>query len=343
MGSDAGAVGGHIVGRVPLDGPEDVFRTVSEHAGALLRRIPDGETETNWIGMQVVVLGGCDQLERLSTPELHLVPFTLRAGVDPDELELPELGYASIAKQSFAILRRLKDEGVVREDVRLQVNLPSPTTVTLALIGKDSQALVEPAYERAIIREVQAVLDAIPHDQLTIGFDLPSETVAIEGGYDLWYDGSVEDGAIERLSRLVAAIPEDVPLGFHLCLGSRNNVHELVPADATNQVSLINRLLSELPRSVQWLHLPIPRDVDTDAYVAPFAKLKLSEGTELFLGVVAVEDGLAATQRRIDAASAVIPRFGVATECGLAGEFYPRDAVIELLDIHAKVAAPIAG
>jgi hypothetical protein len=39
----------------------------------------------------------------------------------------------------------------------------------------------------------------------------------------------------------------------------------------------------------------------------------------------------------------VVRRFGVATVCGLSGDHYPPDTVVELLDLHAKVAEPIAG
>jgi hypothetical protein len=57
--------GAHIAGRFPQEGPEDVFRTISEHAGALLRSMPDGETETNWVLQQFDILATVPQLERL--------------------------------------------------------------------------------------------------------------------------------------------------------------------------------------------------------------------------------------------------------------------------------------
>ncbi len=337
-------VGAHIVGRVPLAGPEDVFRALSEHAGPLLRRMPDGETETNWIASQLGVLAASPHLEQVEEVAVMLVPFSLREGVDADDLELPELGYARTALASFEILTRLKEEGVVRDDVRLQVNMPSPTTVTWALIAPGSRAAVEPAYERAILREVETLLAGIPHDQLTIGFDIPTETVAMVGGpEEAWYEeDSVQSGTIVRLKRLAAAIPSDVPLGIHICLGSRNNEHAFVPDDIGVQAAFMGRLATELGRPVQWIHVPVPREAtDVDAYLAPFADLRLPDATEVFLGVVAIEDGLEATQRRIAAAQKVLPRFGVATVCGLAGEFYPRDAVLELLDLHTQVAAPV--
>ena len=49
----------HLVGSVSLGDAEEVFRTVSELIGPLVRRIPDGETgeRTIWAAWQVPVLG----------------------------------------------------------------------------------------------------------------------------------------------------------------------------------------------------------------------------------------------------------------------------------------------
>ena len=46
--------GAHLVGSVPLENPEQVFRTASEALGGYLRRIPDGETgeRAQWVGGQ---------------------------------------------------------------------------------------------------------------------------------------------------------------------------------------------------------------------------------------------------------------------------------------------------
>jgi hypothetical protein len=38
----------------------------------------------------------------------------------------------------------------------------------------------------------------------------------------------------------------------------------------------------------------------------------------------------------------VLPDFGVGTVCGLGGDFYSRDDVIEILGMYAALAEPIA-
>jgi hypothetical protein len=347
MTTESKPIGAHIVGRFPLDGPEDVFRTISEHAGPLLRSMPDGETETGWVVEQGAILAQVPQLETSSRMlpgiDTPLPCIALRDGARAGDVVFPELGYARIAASSSEILSRLKDEGAIRKDVRLQVNFPSPMTVVGAIIHEDHSGTLDGGYERAILREVRQVLDAIPHDQLTIGWDIPSETVALEGGHmwRLWFEPS-ETAIIERLSRVAAVVPDEVPMGFHVCLGSPGNKHVLVPEDARNQVALMNSLATQLPRPVNWLHAPVPRDVEPERYLAPYAGLDLPDTCSLYLGVVDIADGLDATRHRIRAAQAVAGTFGVATVCGLQREFFPRENAIKVLDMYATLAEPIA-
>jgi len=343
-------VGAHIVGRFPLDSPEEVFRTISEHAGPLLRSMPDGETETNWIGQQFDILEQVPQLERrarmVSGLDAPLPSIGLREGAQAEDVTFPELGYARIAANSSEILTRLKRGGVVREGLRLQVNLPSPMTVTGIIIHEEDSKSLAPEYERAMIREVERVLDTVPHDQLTIGWDIPAETVALEGG-SIWeqqlpFDSS-ETAIVERLSQVAASIPEDVPMGFHLCLGSMGNRHVLIPEDARRQVSLMNRLVAELPRRVDWLHAPVPREADPQGYLAPYGELRLAAATSLYLGAIDIADGLEGTRRRIQAAQSVLATFGLGTVCGVGREHYSRENAIKILDMHAALAEPLAG
>jgi 4-hydroxy-tetrahydrodipicolinate synthase len=73
--------GGHLVGSVPLQSAEDVFRTVTGILNGRLRRIPDGETgvRSNWIGWQSDVMARVPQLAILVGHEPDL-PRLMRAG-----------------------------------------------------------------------------------------------------------------------------------------------------------------------------------------------------------------------------------------------------------------------
>jgi len=310
--------------------------------------MPDGETETNWISQQFDILALVPQLERGFRTSYGIeTPFPcikLRHGVRAEDATFPELGYARVAANSFDILKQLKSAGKACESVRLQVNLPSPMTVTSIIVHEDDAKVLAGEYEQAMFREVARVVDAVPHDQLTIGWDIPAETVGLEGGRpwgEFPFDPS-ETAVVGDLFRAAAAIPDDVPMGFHLCLGSMGNKHLLMPEDARAQVSLINRLVTELPRPVEWLHVPVPRAADTQRYLAPYRELRLPEATALYLGVVDIVDGLDANQRRIATAQSILPAFGISTVCGLGGEFYSRADAIAILDMYTALAEPIA-
>ncbi|MEY2553235.1 MAG: hypothetical protein QOC57_1095, partial [Ilumatobacteraceae bacterium] len=59
--------------------------------------------------------------------------------------------------------------------------------------------------------------------------------------------------------------------------------------------------------------------------------------TELYLGLVHRTDGVEGTQRRMAAASKVIPAFGISTECGLGRR--PPATVPEMLEIHVSLVS----
>ena len=73
----------------------------------------------------------------------------------------------------------------------------------------------------------------------------------------------------------------------------------------------------------------IRRDAAPLAELAPVA--------ELYLGLVHREDGAEGARRRIAAASAFTPAFGVATECGIGRA--PAGTTEGVLRTHAEVAS----
>jgi hypothetical protein len=104
-----------------------------------------------------------------------------------------------------------------------------------------------------------------------------------------------------------------------------------------DMVAVANRLCTDARRTIELIHMPVPRDRSDDAYFAPLAQLRLRPETELSLGLVHYTDGVAGTCRRLATAERHANRFSIATECG----FGRRDpaTIPELLRIHAEVAA----
>jgi hypothetical protein len=89
-------------------------------------------------------------------------------------------------------------------------------------------------------------------------------------------------------------------------------------------------------RSIDLIHMPVPRDRTDDAYFAPLQRLALRPETELCLGLVHYTDGVDGTKQRQATAKKYVGDFSIATECGF-GRRDPR-TIPELLRIHAAVA-----
>jgi hypothetical protein len=98
-------------------------------------------------------------------------------------------------------------------------------------------------------------------------------------------------------------------------------------------VDFANRLTARLPRPIQLIHMPVPRDRSDAAYFAPLARLRLNPATKLCLGLVHHTDGIDGTRARLATAQRFVTDFSIATECGF-GRRDPK-TIPELLRIHA--------
>ncbi|HEY7065870.1 MAG TPA: hypothetical protein VII06_30625 [Chloroflexota bacterium] len=329
-----------LVGSVPLTSNEEVFRAVSAALGDRLRRIPDGETgeRTDWFVWQVARFQACPQLDAAPAAARGyrtLPKFRLRAGVDPASIDFGRLGYADAAKSSYATFVRLQREGVVPRGVRFQVCLPSPLAPASAFSEPDALPATAPAYEAALLCELDEIAAAIPHDALAVQWDVAVEFGALDG---LGPPPTPErkQAILDRLVRIGNRVPADVELGYHLCYGDYGHKHFKEPTDTSVLVEVANAIAAGLTRPLTWLHLPVPRDRDDAAYFAPLRGLRLPPETELYLGLVHHTDGVDGTRRRIATAERVVPAFGIGTECGFGRR--PPETVPELLRIHAAVA-----
>jgi hypothetical protein len=348
----------HLVGSINLPDAETTFRTVSQHLGDRLPRIPDGEVGDRfyWIQFQKDFFDVTEGLSRVGDSPVYIRerfdtrPLRIDESVDPLELALPPLGYADAALESYATFARLKAEGVIPPATRFQVSLPTPAGVVGSFFVPESRADFEPVYESALMDELRRILDGIPHDQLAIQWDTALEfgmleQAEIRGNRITAWFGSDHDailaGVIERGVRQAAAVPADVEVGYHLCYGDVEEHHFVEPADATMLAEVAGGLFAASPRPITWMHLPVPIDRDDDAYFAPLASVTWPAGTEIYLGLLHHEDGVDGALRRAATAGHVVPAFGVATECGFGRG--PRERTVALLDLHEAVASDLAG
>ena len=344
----------HLVGSVPLSSAEAVFRTTSSLLGPRLLRIPDGEIGERrvWIQFQVQRLSLSPQLhfdgptpdfQRLVDPtydpsDSYTLPrLTLRPGVDPASITFPPLGYADAAIASYATFTRLKAEGVIGSDVRMQVSLPTPfACIAFYIVPKDMFA-VFPAYQRALLHELALICAAIPAHQLAVQFDVAAEFCLYEGVFPP-PPGDWRAFLEAQYAGLGAAVPDGVELGFHLCYGDLVHRHFVEPKDTAVLVDVANTLSRVVTRPIHWLHMPVPRSRDDVGFYEPLKGLEMREETELFLGLLHLTDGEEGSRRRLAVAEKVVGRpFGLGTECGLGrrnDDTIPR--VLDLYDVMSR-------
>jgi methionine synthase II (cobalamin-independent) len=333
----------HLVGSIALDSVEEVFRTAGTVLGRRLRRVPDGEPGGRrlWISWQYPLLRALPFLKAdASRPNQTsgFLPLQLADGVAPADIRFPELGYAREARASYQDFLAARKQGHLAPEVHFQVSLPTPFAVINPFFATKDALAVEPAYEAAMLREVDAICRAIPHEDLCIQWDVCIEMVMWDGRW-AFSRNPFDDlrGAIEaRMKRLAAAVPGDVELGFHLCYGDWEAKHFVEPVDAGKLTEFANLLASTVDRPIAYIHMPVPIDRSDDAYFQPLRNLTLLPQTELFLGLVH-SDGVDATRKRIEAAARYVPDFGIATECGMARGRTPQ-LVRTLLHIHAAAS-----
>jgi hypothetical protein len=101
-------------------------------------------------------------------------------------------------------------------------------------------------------------------------------------------------------------------------------------------VNFSNELSQRIGRSIELIHMPVPRDRFDDGYFEPLRRLKLAPATQLCLGLVHHTDGILGTRRRLTAAEKYVQNFAIATECGFGRR--PVETIPELLRIHAAAA-----
>jgi hypothetical protein len=334
----------HLVGSIGLDTVDEVFGAVGELLGPYLRRVPDGEVGGRklWISWQYPLLRASVFLRPDPSgairPTNKFPLLTLAEGVAPADVRFGELGYAREARASYLDFVAARENGTLPKGIRFQVCLPTPFAVVSSVVVPAALPAVEAAYEKAMIAEVAALARHIPHRDLCIQWDVCNEMVVWDGQASDAVPANVpREAIIARMQRLCAAVPADVELGLHLCYGDFGAKHFVEPKDAARMVEFANALAQAMPHKLAYIHMPVPIERSDDAFHAPFRDLKLGD-TELFLGLVHAKDGVAGTKARLEAARRYVPKFGIATECGMA-RARSEDTVRALLKIHADICA----
>ncbi|MCJ1383980.1 hypothetical protein MMC17_007094 [Xylographa soralifera] len=331
-----------FVGSVPLASNVEVFKRLCEELPQRLSTIPDGETgeRCNYIGWQTkyfpsetvhLYLGG-------TAPSAPTSNYTIES-VQPTR-------YNEAAISSYKSFIKLREEGIIPQNLRFQVSLPTPFNCILGPVRPEFQEQLEPLYEKRFLASLDRILREIPAEDLVVQWDMCFDVIALE--FDRGeitdqrfkpYFSPVKEGLLERLSRLCAVIPPNVGLAFHLCYGDLRHKHFLEPKDTGLLVDLANSIVRMLDgrHDIEWFHLPVPKGRTDAAYFEPLKKLDI-KGARLYLGLVHVYDE-EGTQERIRVAYSTYQRpFGVATECGMGRT--PKEHLDSILHISKRVTTP---
>jgi hypothetical protein len=334
-----------LVGSVPAASAEAVFRLLAKELGTRAKRYPDGETgeRINWIRWQKHAFDANPGLA-LSDAEVKIPgykdtlkrPFyRIRAR---DQIKFGLLRFAEAATDSYAVFKRLKDQGVVPRATRFQVSIPTVVALLGGFVVKEDRAAVEPALEAAMARELTQIGAAVPADELSIQWDVCMEVLGLDGGFDLHF-GNVVDETVARLKRLNAPAPAGAEIGIHLCYGDPGHKHIQEPKDLATSVKFANAICAGSGRPIAWVHMPVPRGRTDAGYFAPLKDLRVPKETEVYLGLVHFTDGLPGTTQRIKVAETFLPGFGLATECGL-GRRDPT-TIAPLLGVHRQASETV--
>jgi hypothetical protein len=346
----------HLVGSMPFETGEEVFDLVSERLRDWVRRVPDETGDrAAWITLQLPLIVNHPMIEMVPPAPDAPVPMPLaqlRPDADPAELEFPEFAYGPAAAESHGLLAEAKRQGLISDDARLLVAMPTGHNPVGIFVAAESRDPVLTAYERQLRHSVDQIQAAVPHSELAIQWDLVSELTAMGGG---GVGGRWDrDEVIEELRRLASWVQPDVELGFHLCFGdsNRDNVRPGQPSpfkiesnrasDATPLRELATAIFTSVSRPIQFMHMAIPIDWTGPAQFEPLSGLKVRDETELYLGVVHPQDRLEPARRRARIATETLGRpIGIGTECGM-GRYGTQEKFMSAIDTLAGLAEELS-
>jgi hypothetical protein len=316
----------HLVGSVPLQDAEAVFRTLSSALGAHLKRMPDGETgrRARWIRFVHQHLEAHPDME--IDPQVPVYQFKqwdgkivrewrqlkFKDSVEPSAVMFAT-GYADDACRAFALFQRLQEAGVIPAGVKYQTCAATPLAITYMFIAPRARQDFTPVYTAHLIAEVKRIAEAIPHHRLSFQWDVCQEVLMWENYFA--QPPNYKEEIFSVLGRVGNAVPETIDLGYHLCYGSPLDEHCVQPRDMANMVEIAHGVVNAVTRPIQYIHMPVPRDRNDDAYFRPLQDLVLPAGTDLYLGLVHDGDD-AGNAQKLATARQYTTVAGVASECG---------------------------
>ena len=344
----------HFNGSVNLPDAETVMREISSRIPTGVRRMTDGETGERgyWILFQIQKFLAMPEFESVGSgqaydtgddapamPQLHLAE-----GVSPETVKWPNLGYADAYAGSFEVFRALQEDGTIPLGVLFQMQYPTPLASMAGTIVPEDLPGVAASYEAALFADLDRALATLPRDRCAVQWDVAVEFGLLEGGFDPGAQVPLAE-ITPGLTRCVDHVPDDVPVGLHLCYGDYGHQHFKQPESLAMQVRVVNAVVSAARRPVNWVSFTVPQARNDQDYFAPLHDLRVGSETELYFALVPYHpsdqpQGTTTEQvRLIDASLAQSASgrgdWGICTECGMGR--VAADDVPGLLDLHRVI------
>ena len=342
------------------------MRFCTQELGDRLSFLPDGETGFRkiWINfLAATIYAANDALETVNQPE-PVNPDDADEWRDTNESWVPRgyhdhwqfrirgnrqvyfdhIGYAQEAIASYQVFKQLRAEGLISSEQRFMVAMPmceSAVRPFLGEAGENDYDRISGAYTEAMSREIAKILEDIPAKDLVIQWDICMEMLAVDvdDDHSALFPWKPRGGAMERYTGAVKTfsdfVPEDTYLGLHFCYGDLGHKHFIEPRSLENVTRIATESVKAIKRTIDFCHIPVPRDRQDDAYFAALSDWPENAG-KLFLGLVHHTDGVDGTKRRLATARRYIDNFGIATECGFGRR--AKETLPELMRIHREIA-----
>lgn len=296
-----------LVGSLPYDDEAAAMARAYELVGGRLIALPDGEIgersdqypngdRSQWVaglagrlsretGLFDVVDPGT--MNERGFPVDFDSTTRLRPRCSPAEFgERLTLGYDTFALRSWPHFERLR-ASTGQPDLRMQVGLPTGMGVAASLLSTPRALRYAGAFSACLAREAQNTVQTAGASTLLFQIEAPLEVIMAH---------RLPRAACHLAARpvvdLVRRLPEDVPVGLHLCFGDLNNQALIAPREFSRLVGFANDVLARWPGShdLAYVHLPFaagtsPPPRDAGAYSA-LRFLDLPPSARLVAGLV---------------------------------------------------------
>ena len=331
-----------LVGSMPFDSVEEVLRRCAPLADNMAS-LPDGEVgdRKNWTEyLPLRTFANHGDLEELRRPLGGRIPLAPEHSVASGEVQALEgmvwhfrikpgtttlvfedLHYAAAAIDSYKIFDRLRAQQVIPDHARFQVAFPASSSAVEEYFSEPGDwSLVKPAYEAAVLSEIERLLEVIPALDLAIQFDFSNEVVDLAMGdrrAKYWLPQQSWEEKFARhtasLSQLWRGVPDDTLLGYHWCYGTWGGWPRVPLPDLSLCVKLSNEAVARAGRRIDYVHMPVMRRVEAQ-FFAPLRDLNIGD-TEVFLGLIHHDDQ-DGFHTRLELAGRYLNGFGIAGPCG---------------------------